>query len=109
MVFDTAPSLSFRTALPLLKPRGVYIPTMPHLDVSGFARALFSRRKWGFLLEKDTDPERMTRLHTLMAQGAFRPVIDSIHPLSRAGDAFARQQQPGKRGKIMIDLREASG
>ena len=104
LVFDTAPSLSFAAARALLKPRGCYIPTMPHLDIGGFARALFSRKKWGFLLESDTDEKRMRRLCELMTQGAFRPAIDSIHPLANAADAFARQQESGKHGKILIDF-----
>ena len=54
--------------------------------------------------ESDTDEKRMRRLCELMTQGAFRPAIDSIHPLANAADAFARQQEPGKHGKILIDL-----
>ncbi|MGB5809359.1 MAG: NAD(P)-dependent alcohol dehydrogenase [Polyangiales bacterium] len=104
VVFDTAPSLSFVTAQKFLSRRGCYVPTMPHQDVSGFLRALFSRRKWGFLLESDTDETRMERLRTLMSQGAFRTAIDSIHTLARATDAFARQEERGKHGKILIDF-----
>lgn len=105
VVFDTAPSLSFSTAVAFLKPDGCYIPTMPHQDVGGFARAIFSRRKWGFLLESDTNERRMARLCTLMNEGAFRAAIDSVYPLKDAAEAFARQQRPGKRGKILIDFR----
>lgn len=105
VVFDTAPSLSFTKALGLLKPRGVYISTMPQQDIAGFVRSLFSKRRWGFLLESDTDEARMTRLTTLMTEGAFRPAIDSIHPLANAESAFKRQEGRGKRGKILIDFR----
>ena len=105
VVFDAAPSLSFAKARKLLKPRGSYITTMPHFDVPGFFRGLVSSRKWGFLMESDTDEKRMERLRTLMAQGAFRTAIDSIHLLADAKDAFARQQETGKRGKILIDFR----
>ena len=105
LIFDAAPSLSFNKARKFLKPRGCYITTMPHLDLPGFARALFSRRKWGFLLESDTNENRMERLKSLMADDAFRPMIDSIHLLADAQQAFTRQQGRGKRGKILIDFR----
>ena len=104
LVFDTAPSLSYSRARKYLKPQGTFISTMPHLDLLGFARSRFSRRKCGFLMEADTDATRMERLRTLMAQSAFSSVVDSVHPYAMARDAFDRQQQSGKRGKILIDF-----
>ena len=106
VVFDAAPSLSFSRARPFLRKNGLYVSTMPHLDAIGWARSLFSRRRWGFLLERDTDVKRMERLRTLMAEGAFSATVDSLFPLKEATDAFARQATPGKRGKILLDLRE---
>jgi len=107
LVFDTAPSLSFAAAGKYLSSRGRYITTMPHLDVTGCALSLISRRKWGFLLEYDTDAARMERLRTLISQDAFTPVIDSVYDLTAALEAFDRQQKPGKRGKILVDFRGA--
>ena len=88
LVFDTAPSLSFTSARPYLKTRGRYISTMPHLDLTGSLRSLFSRRKWGFLLEYNTDPKRMERLRKLISQDAFPPVIEHIYHFSAATKAF---------------------
>ena len=104
MVFDTAPSLGFSASAGYLTVRGTYVTTMPHLDIAGFLRSLFSRRKWGYLMESDTDRKRMSRLHELMTAGAFREVVDSVYPLAEAGDAFAHQLGHGKRGKILIDF-----
>lgn len=106
VVFDAAPSLSFSLARPFLRAGGLYVSTMPHRDAAGWVRSLFSRRRWGFLLEHDTDAKRMERLRTLVAAGAFSPTIDSIFPLKDAKEAFARQRLPGKRGKILLDFRE---
>lgn len=106
LVFDAAPSLSFAAAVKFLKPRGTYITTMPYLDKAGLVISLASRRKWGYLMESDTDVKRMERLRNLMHQGAFKEAICSIHPLSKVVDAFGRQQQRGKRGKILIDFHE---
>lgn len=103
-IFDAAPSLTFSKALPLLKPKGTYITTMPHLDMAGFLRALASSRKWGFLLESDTDPKRLARLSALMEEGVFTPIVDRSHTLQDAADAFARQEESGKRGKIILEM-----
>ena len=106
VVFDTAPSLCFLACTNYLKQQGTYITTMPHLDVLGFVSSLFSRRKWGYLMEADTDAKRMSRLLGLMETGAFGAVIDSIYPLAQANEAFQRQLKPGKQGKILIDFSE---
>ncbi|MEQ9518166.1 MAG: NAD(P)-dependent alcohol dehydrogenase [Parvibaculum sp.] len=102
-IFDTAPSLSFAKAKRHLKSRGTYITTMPHLDVRGWLRSLASPKKWGFLLEADTDEKRMNRLVTLMQAGAFKPIIDSSYPYNDAASAFRHQEEGrGKRGKVLI-------
>lgn len=104
VVFDTAPSLGFSASIDYLKPRGTYITTMPHLDMPGYLRSLFTLRKWGYLMESDTDSKRMSRLQALMSAGAFREVVDSIYPLAEASDAFQPQLERGKRGKILVDF-----
>lgn len=106
VVFDAAPSLSFTLAQPFLRADGLYVSTMPHRDVIGWVRSLFSRRRWGFLLEHDTDATRMERLRALIVADAFSPTIDSIFPLKDAEEAFARQAMSGKRGKILLDFRD---
>lgn len=104
VVFDAAATLKFAGAGRFLTPQGRYITTMPHLDVGGFLKGLFSRRKWGFLLVSDTDRERMERLRSLIADGAFRETIEKIFPLAIAREAFDHQQGTGKGGKILLDL-----
>jgi len=106
VVFDTAPSLSFAAAGPFLSARGRYITTMPHRDISGFATSLLSSKKWTFLLERNTDAARMGRLRELISAGAFTEVIDRVYHLDDATDAFERQLQSGKRGKVLLDMRD---
>ena len=106
VVFDTAPSLSFVKSRSMLTSRGRYISTLPNKDIAGFFLSLLSRRKWGFLLEYNTDENRMERLRKLIEEGAFIPAIDSIFTLEEAAQAFNRQHLPGKRGKILVDFRQ---
>ncbi|MCE8000720.1 MAG: NAD(P)-dependent alcohol dehydrogenase [Rhodobiaceae bacterium] len=103
-VFDTAPSLGFLHAKPFLKRRGTYVTTMPHLDVPGAIASMFSFRKWGFLLESNTDEKRLGRLSTLMAEGVFAPAVDSTYAFADAAQAFERQRGRGRRGKIILRM-----
>jgi len=105
VIFDAAPALTFGSARKFLATKGVYITSMPQLDVLGFIRSLVSRRKFGFLMEADTDQRRLGRLVELMKASAFEPVIDCVVPISDATDAFDRILQKGKLGKILLDFR----
>ncbi|MEM1112997.1 MAG: NAD(P)-dependent alcohol dehydrogenase [Pseudomonadota bacterium] len=104
LVFDTAPSLGFVASMGYLKRGGTFVSTMPLQDLVGFLRSLFSSKKSGFLMEIDTDRQRMARLYELMSAGVFSELIDSIYPLADASDAFAHQLGRGKHGKILIDF-----
>lgn len=105
VIFDAAPALTFVSAKKFLTAKGVYITSMPQLDVPGFTRSLVSRRKFGFLMEADTDQRRLRRLIELMEANAFQPVIDQVVPISNAPDAFERVLEKGKLGKILLDFR----
>ena len=37
-----------------------------------------------------------------LASGRMRPVIDTVVPYERAGDAFERMAASGKRGKVLL-------
>ena len=66
--------------------------------------SLMSRRKWGYLMEYDTDAKRMERLRDLLSEGAFKTMIDSVYGLEQAPDTFARQLRPAKKGEILINF-----
>jgi len=74
------------------------------MDILGFISSLFSRRKWGYPMEADTDARPLSWLLEFMAAGAFSEVIDNVYPLAQADDAFQRQLEPGNKGKILIDF-----
>jgi NADPH:quinone reductase-like Zn-dependent oxidoreductase len=41
-------------------------------------------------------------LYAAVASGRLRPRIDSVHPLSRAGEAYARMESGRQHGKIVL-------
>lgn len=104
VIFDTAPAMSFSLAKRYLTPMGCYITTMPQRDIAGWLVSIFSRRKWGYLMEYDTDEQRMGRLRELMTDGVFVEAIDSEYDLELAKEAFARQLERGKKGKILLNF-----
>jgi hypothetical protein len=79
---------------------------MPHLDIGGFLMSFLSPRKWGYLMEYDTDAKRMERLRVLLSERVFTEMIDSIYPLADASEAFVGQLRRGKQGKLLIQLSE---
>jgi len=53
-----------------------------------------------FVVSPDTD--RLARLADLAVAGRLRVVVDSVYPLERAREAFARAQSRGRRGKVVL-------
>ena len=51
--------------------------------------------------------EQLAELVRLAASGQLRVAIDSTFPLAGARAAFERVQQPGKRGKVVLVVRDA--
>lgn len=50
------------------------------------------------------DLEEFRRLVQAFDAGRFAPHIDSVYPLDRVNDAFARLEHPGRVGKVVIDI-----
>jgi NADPH:quinone reductase-like Zn-dependent oxidoreductase len=46
--------------------------------------------------------EQLVEIARLVDDGAMRPAIDSVYPLTEAPAAFARSLARGKRGKVVI-------
>lgn len=50
--------------------------------------------------------EQLAELARLADEGAIKPEIDSTYPLADAAAAFARVEQRGKRGKIVLEVHQ---
>ena len=48
--------------------------------------------------------EQLVELARLADEGALRPAIDSVYPLTEARAAFERLELPGKRGKVVLKV-----
>jgi NADPH:quinone reductase-like Zn-dependent oxidoreductase len=49
--------------------------------------------------------EQLTELTRLVDDGRVLPAVDSVFPLADAPAAFARVQERGKRGKVVLEIR----
>ena len=56
-----------------------------------------------FVVEPDRG--QLVELSGLVEQGRLRPAIDSVFPLPDAARAFDRVMAPGKRGKVVLEVR----
>jgi NADPH:quinone reductase-like Zn-dependent oxidoreductase len=54
------------------------------------------------------EPSRgqLVELAGLVDDGTIRPAIDSVFPLAEARSAFERSMMPGKRGKVVVRIRD---
>ena len=50
------------------------------------------------------DRQQLLEIATLIDQGIVKPVIGSIFPFEQAREAFAKLEEPGKRGKIILKI-----
>jgi len=106
LIFDTVGSEPFGRFEGLLKPDGIYVSTLPKIDL--IARSLwfrlFSKKRIKTVMVKSNGND-LAFLSALAEQGRLRSVIDSVFSLSQLDLAHRRSQLGHARGKIVIDIR----
>ena len=103
LVVDTAGGEAFRAATARLRPGGRLVSiaeeiteTADDLDAAVF-----------FIVEPDRD--QLLGLAELVDRGELRPAVDSVFPLADAAAAFARTEERGKRGKVVLQVAAGDG
>ena len=76
--------------------RLVTVAEEPPADVAEKVAATY------FVVKPDRD--QLVELARLAEEGAVRPAIDSVFPLDEARAAFERVREPGKRGKVVLEV-----
>lgn len=110
VIFDSVGKSSFRRAAPALKPKGVYMTTVPSFAIIGpTLRAKKAKGKRGLLattgLRKREDKRAdLALLASMIADGKLRCVIDRRYPLPAISDAHAYVETGRKRGSVVIDI-----
>jgi NADPH:quinone reductase-like Zn-dependent oxidoreductase len=95
LVFDTVGGDVLARSSTVVGPNGriVSIAEKPPPGVTGIY----------FVVEPDR--EQLIQLAALVEEGALRPAVDSVFPLSEGISAFRRVMSPGKKGKVVLAVR----
>jgi NADPH:quinone reductase-like Zn-dependent oxidoreductase len=94
LVFDTVGGRLLQRSPATVRPGGRLVSVAEEPPVAEAIEASY------FVVEPNR--EQLVKIARLVDDGALRPAIDSVFPLSDATAAFERSQAAGKRGKVVI-------
>jgi NADPH:quinone reductase-like Zn-dependent oxidoreductase len=107
IVFDAVSKRSFGECKKVLKPKGIYIRTLPSPDVivQGILTSLLpgQKAKLIFVQAKGSD---LAYLKDLVEQGKLRSLIDRTYSLSEIAAAHAQSETERSAGKLVITCEE---
>jgi NADPH:quinone reductase-like Zn-dependent oxidoreductase len=98
LVFDTAGGDALARSAALVRPGGriVSVAEEPPAPQPEHVAAVY------FVVEPSG--EQLTGLTRLLDEGRLRPAVDAVFALADAPAAFARVQERGKRGKVVLEI-----
>jgi NADPH:quinone reductase-like Zn-dependent oxidoreductase len=102
LVFDTAGGEVLREAAEVVRDGGRLVSIAEEPPVTPGARFDASF----FVVEPNRG--QLEEITGLVERGDLRPAIDAVFPLDDARAAFARSMERGKRGKVVLQVKEAS-
>jgi NADPH:quinone reductase-like Zn-dependent oxidoreductase len=94
LIFDTVGGELLERSPALVRPEGRLVSVAEEPPATAGIDARY------FVVEPNRD--QLVEIARLADEGAVRPAIDSVYPLSEAVAAFERSQARGKRGKVVI-------
>ncbi len=105
IIFDAVAKESFSSCKEVLKPKGIYITTLPTPDafMQGALTALIPGKKAKFILF-NCNTEDLTYLKDLIEAGKMRTVIDRTFPLQELAAAHTYSESGRTVGKIAIAI-----
>jgi NADPH:quinone reductase-like Zn-dependent oxidoreductase len=105
VIFDTVNKTSFSRCESALKQGGVYLITMPSLNVFPqiLWTAMIGSKKVKFGASK-SNPERLDFLKGLVEAGKIKSVIDRCYPLEQIADAHRYVEKGHKKGNVVITI-----
>ena len=110
IIFDTVGSSSFSRCKGSLKPRGVYLTTVPTLEIIPHALNPFSN--WGRSAKFAATALRSTKkqlvdlaiINQIIKEGKYLPVIDKVFPLEEIPQAHIYVKAGHKTGDVVITI-----
>lgn len=106
-VFDAVGKSSFGQCKRLLLPQGYYTSSElgPHAEnpLRALLAPLQSGKKVAFPTPSDT-PQSLAYVRELLAQKAFRPLIDRRYPMTQVAEAFTYVNSGQKIGNVLLEI-----
>ncbi|MDY6784614.1 MAG: NAD(P)-dependent alcohol dehydrogenase [Cyanobacteriota bacterium] len=105
IIFDAVGKRSFAECKPVLKPRGIYITTLPNGGVilQNILTALLPVKKAKIVFESPNRRD-LDYLKDAIEAGKIHPVIDRVYPLSDIVEAHRYSETERAAGKIAIAI-----
>lgn len=101
VVFDTVGGETLERSWSVLGPNGRMVTVAVQTEeTSQRARDAF------FIVEPNRT--QLTEVTRLLNSGIIRVFVDSVFPLEQAGNGYARAQQGGKRGKVVLQVKKGA-
>jgi NADPH:quinone reductase-like Zn-dependent oxidoreductase len=105
IVLDAVSNRSFPECKSILRPKGVYIATLPSISlIFHAASSLLSGGRRAKLFSVRARAADLECLRESIEAGKLRPRIDRIFPLERTAEAHAYSETGHARGKIVIHI-----
>lgn len=114
VIFDNVGSSSFDRCKALLKPRGIYLTTIPTLEVllhllNPFRNAGKSVRFAATALQKPGKKiSDLNFINQLIEEGRYQPVIDRSYPLEEIVQAYEYVKAGHKTGDVILLIKQES-
>jgi NADPH:quinone reductase-like Zn-dependent oxidoreductase len=103
IIFDAVAKKSFAECQKVLKPRGIYISTLPTLrNLWDICQTFFLSKQKAKLIVVQSSSRSLQRLRQLIEAGQVSPFIDRSYPISEVAQAHARGETERTVGKIAL-------
>jgi alcohol dehydrogenase len=102
LIFDVTSFETPQSCAALRKPGAWFISTGG--NAGSYWGVLRARDPRSQIVIVESHTRDLEELNDLVAAGALAPVIDSVHPLDNAQQAYQRSRSGRSRGKVVIDL-----
>lgn len=107
VIFDASGLYSFFTLKSLLKPNGRVVSTLPHIDSMLFGSWLYPflfRGKFSKMVLCRSNRADLQLLASLLESKAVHVSIDSVHDVKNFQEAWTRQDDREKTGRVLIKI-----
>jgi NADPH:quinone reductase-like Zn-dependent oxidoreductase len=100
--FDVFGNRNFGAVRPVLKPRGIYVSTVPSIRLVMQQGLSWLSAKRARLVVVNSNRADLERLGQWLQDGGVRPVIDRVLPLTQVAEGQAHVETKRARGKVVI-------